>query len=64
MCVKYTYDGDVTILPPASGYTGKILYIINASGGSRTFNGKTVLDGQVIQLISDGSNWFTVSITI
>jgi hypothetical protein len=61
--IKYTYSGAVTGIPTASGYSGKILYIINASGDTRTINGNGVADGSVIQLISDGSSWYTVSVT-
>jgi hypothetical protein len=61
--IKYTYDGAVTALPTATAYTGKILYIINASGDTRTINTETVGDDEVIQLISDGSSWYTVSVS-
>jgi len=58
--IKYTYNGAVTNLPTASGYAGKTLYILNASGSTRTISGESVMNSKAIQLISDGTNWFPV----
>ena len=61
--IKYSYNGAVSSIPTATNYAGKILYIINASGSNRTINSSSVDNGKVIQLISDGTNWYTVSVT-